>query len=600
MGGMSISRRRITLVIVLGLLVAPSVAGAELQPADISPAGVTGSHPLIAADAAGNIVAIWRELDGDTSAIRAAVRPANGDWTSKRISVPSLSTESPGLAMDRLGNAVAIWQRSTGHDSVVQAAIRPAGGDWSAAEDLSPPDELAFNGNVAVEAGHVRALWLAVQKGHRVLVSAARTIDGAWTPSEAVSEPVGNPGAPVVALDKEGGAVAAWLGSEGGFRVIAVATQPFGGKWSPPEVLSGPGRNASRPQLVMDPEGNAIVGWIRSNGDWAVAQVASRPAGGSWGEPTNLSNRSGNASGLDLAITTGGHAIAAWKQGSQRANLWSASRPEGTSRWGSRVPITENWSGLQADIALDNQGNATAVWSGYATVSASFKPLGKPWQDDYLLSRYEDLAIMPAVTTPTPRTAMAVWIRSGDEDDRIQSVSYDIDTSAKEAAADEGDDEGDDGSDDVGAANARFVGTSHADRLVGTPGNDVFYGFRGNDIIDGRGGRDIVFGGPGNDRIVGGTGSDRLFGGPGRDDISGGRGNDLLSGDLGRDRLFGGRGADVLVGGAGRDFLNGNRGSDTLRARDGRVDTVRGGRGLDRYRLDRWLDHARSIESRLR
>ena len=222
---------------------------------------MTGSRPLIAADAAGNVVAIWRELDGDTSAIRAAVRPVNGDWTSKRISVPSLSTESPGLAMDRLGNAVAIWQRSTGHDSVVQAAIRPAGGDWSAAEDLSPPDELAFNGNVAVEAGHVRALWLAVQKGHRVLVSAARTIDGAWTPSEAVSEPVGNPGAPVVALDKEGGAVAAWLGSEGGFRVIAVATQPFGGKWSPPEVLSGPGRNASRPQLVMDPEGNRIELW---------------------------------------------------------------------------------------------------------------------------------------------------------------------------------------------------------------------------------------------------------------------------------------------------------------------------------------------------
>jgi RTX calcium-binding nonapeptide repeat (4 copies) len=213
------------------------------------------------------------------------------------------------------------------------------------------------------------------------------------------------------------------------------------------------------------------------------------------------------------------------------------------------------------------------------TISASFKPIGKPWQDDYLLSRYDDFAIAPAVTTLTAQKAIAVWIRSGDEDDRIQSVWYDIDTSAKEAE-EGGGDEGDDGGDE-GDAGSDEMGTAHADRLVGTPGNDVFHGFGGNDTIDGRGGRDIIFGGPGADRILGGAGTDRLYGGPGRDEIVGGRGSDLLSGDLGRDRLFGGSGADVLVGGADRDLLSGNRGSDILRARDGRTDTVRGGRGLD-------------------
>jgi len=56
----------------------------------------------------------------------------------------------------------------------------------------------------------------------------------------------------------------------------------------------------------------------------------------------------------------------------------------------------------------------------------------------------------------------------------------------------------------------------------------------------------------------------------------------------------------MLRGGAGRDLIHGGMGNDVLLARDHRPDVVSGGRGLDQYRLDRWLDRARSIESRFR
>ena len=79
----------------------------------------------------------------------------------------------------------------------------------------------------------------------------------------------------------------------------------------------------------------------------------------------------------------------------------------------------------------------------------------------------------------------------------------------------------------------------------------------------------------------------------------GGTGADRLSGDTGNDRIFGGRGSDVLAGDQGRDVLSGNSGNDTLRAHDLGPDWAFGGTGLDQYRLDRWLDRARSVESRL-
>src|SRR2546421_12538218 len=97
MSRISISRRRISLFVTLASLVLPAVAVGELNPADVSPAGVTGSRPLIASDKAGNIVAIWREMDGDTSASRPEFRPAGRNWPTKQISVHAPSTEHPTL-----------------------------------------------------------------------------------------------------------------------------------------------------------------------------------------------------------------------------------------------------------------------------------------------------------------------------------------------------------------------------------------------------------------------------------------------------------------------------------------------------------------------
>jgi hypothetical protein len=590
---------KFTLLILFGVLLWAPLAAADLQPGDISPAGLTASRPAITSDGSGDVAAIWRELEGDSWAVRAAFRPKGGNWNSERISIPAPATESPSLAMDRQGNAIAAWHRTDGSTSVVQAAVRPAGGDWSAPEDLSAPEDPAFNVGVSAEAGHLAAVWVVLHKRHTLVMSSSRPIDGTWSTAETVAGPVGNPGSPTIALDDHGGAVAAWRWSNGAYRVVEAASRGPEETWSEPVVVSAPSRTASRPRLAVDGDGHAIIGWIQSNGDWTVAQVASRAADGSWAQAVSLSTRAGNAHGLDLDMTSSGHAIAAWRQGTPNTNLWSSSRPSGASRWSDPSPIAAFWPGIEADVTLDEEGNATAVWSSSATVSASFKPVGKPWQDDYLLSTYEDDATAPAVATYGPRVATAVWIRAGDTNDRIQFVNYDIDTSAKEAGDEDGEGDGGDGGDEGdGGSGERFMGTPHADRLVGTPGNDVFYGLGGNDTIVGRGGRDVVFGGAGRDRILGGAGADRLHGGSGSDVIVGGRGADFLVGDAGRDRVLGGRGADVLVGGAGHDLLRAGSGDDTLLAKDGLADLVTGGRGLDQYRLDRRLDRARSIESR--
>jgi hypothetical protein len=641
------------LLAALALLLFANVAGGELKPTSLSRGGASASSPRIASDGAGNVVSAWREVDGDQSSIRAAFREKGEPWGElKRISVPAASTESPEVAMDRLGNVVAIWHRSTGRDSVVQAAIRPAGGTWSAPQNLSASGDVAFNADVALEAGRVTAVWTVLRERRLIVQSSSRTIAGSWESAETISAPGDNSYAPVVAMDDRGGVVASWQSSDGGFLVVQAALRTSAGDWSVPEPLSGRGRHATRPVVAMDANGNALVGWVRYNGSWFAAQVARRNGGEAWSPPQNLSERGGNAVGLDLAMNRRGDAVVTWVQGqlTTLGNLWSSFRPAGAERW-SRIPVTYGWRGLQTRIALDEAGNATAVWAGEMSISASFKPVGQPWQQNYLLSSYEHATAHPAVTTQAPREATALWVQAETADDHIQAVFYDVNT-AKEETDDEEEEEEDE-DEEATDEGETFRGTAKADTLVGTPGNDVFFGYAGSDTIDGRGGRDVVYGGLGNDRIAGGRGADKLFGGAGADRIIGGRGRDVLRGgpgsdvvnggsgsdflygsrghdvidgrggrDLvygglgddrilggtGADKLFGGAGADriagghasdLLMGGYGRDILRGNSGNDTLRALDRGADAVFGGHGLDLYSLDRWLDRAQSIESRL-
>jgi RTX calcium-binding nonapeptide repeat (4 copies) len=138
-------------------------------------------------------------------------------------------------------------------------------------------------------------------------------------------------------------------------------------------------------------------------------------------------------------------------------------------------------------------------------------------------------------------------------------------------------------------------GTSASETICGGGGNDLIRGFGGNDIIRGGTGNDTLVGGPGGDRLFGQAGSDGLIGGAGNDLAAGSFGNDRLVGGPGRDRLNGWAGRDRLIGGPSVDAFQGGAGNDTLFSRDRSRETVKGGGGRDRARINA-TDIRRSIE----
>jgi hypothetical protein len=136
------------------------------------------------------------------------------------------------------------WQsgKAPNHFSVIQSAFRPAGASWQKTENLFT----------------------------------------------AASDHAENP---QVATDSRGNAVAVGLGHNGSHDTIRAVARPAGESWQAPVTLSEVGAaSPPRPQLAMDPRGDAVAVWTsyKGSGTKGLIESAIRPAGESWQAPINI------------------------------------------------------------------------------------------------------------------------------------------------------------------------------------------------------------------------------------------------------------------------------------------------------------------------
>ncbi|MCB0829221.1 MAG: hypothetical protein KDB62_10485, partial [Solirubrobacterales bacterium] len=122
---------------------------------------------------------------------------------------------------------------------------------------------------------------LALAAGSAV---ASASPQGPWDPPvQDLSAAGQNATQPRVTTGPDGAATAIWRRSNGTNNIIQAATRPPGGSFSPPVDLSAPGQDADAPQVVTAPDGTTTVVWQRSDGANVIIQARTRPSGGSFG-----------------------------------------------------------------------------------------------------------------------------------------------------------------------------------------------------------------------------------------------------------------------------------------------------------------------------
>jgi hypothetical protein len=236
-----------------------------------------------------------------------------------------------------------------------------------------------------------------------------------WTTPRDISAAGHDSFKPQVVVDPSGNALAVWFRS-GGPTVVQAAARPAGGTWQATQDISVDGQGARDPQVALDPSGNAVAVWYRSDGGSWIVQAAYRPAGGSWQAPENLSVPGQDAVLPKIAFDPVGNAIAVW----QRRNgnnyiVQAAARPAGGA-WETPLDLsTVGGDAVVPEVALDTAGNALAIWQRYNgseyIVQAAGRPAGAEWEAPQDLSAVGHSADDAQVAFDSAGNGLAVWSR---------------------------------------------------------------------------------------------------------------------------------------------------------------------------------------------
>jgi hypothetical protein len=341
--------------------------GSWVPSGNLSVAGRDAEEPDVGIDGAGNAIAVWRRHDGSKYIVQSATRPAGGAWQGPvDLSTAGETAKEPDLAVDAAGDAVAVWARFDGLDFIVQAAAKPAGGGWQGPLDLSDAGQDAEEPQVAIDSSaRALAVWSRYD-GSDFVVQSARRLGGAWEkPPLDVSVAGQRAEEPQVALDPAGNAVAVWSRFDGAKDIVQAAVgSGGGGAWSLPADLSAAGQNAEEPQVAVDPGGNAVAVWTRRSSPTDVVQSSRRHAGGSWETAVPLSVPGDSAEAPQVSLDPNGNAVAVWSRTDATPRvIQGAERPAGGGWLPPALISVVGQSANEPQVASDSVGNAVAVWA---------------------------------------------------------------------------------------------------------------------------------------------------------------------------------------------------------------------------------------------
>jgi hypothetical protein len=228
--------------------------------------------PEVAADSSGNVIATWRQFDGNRFNIAAKRFTPETGWSSMAlIATNDVGTANfPRVAFDASGNAIAVWQQANNRQERKIWANRyiPATG-WGQAQMIQTNSDVgnALNPTISVDrAGNAIALWHQSAGGPHNIWSNRFSPTLGWGNDQLIESGAGGALFPEVKFDNDGNAIAVWSQSDGSRNDIWANRFTLAGGWSGAVLIeTNDGGEADSPQIAIDASGNAIVVWSQAS-----------------------------------------------------------------------------------------------------------------------------------------------------------------------------------------------------------------------------------------------------------------------------------------------------------------------------------------------
>jgi hypothetical protein len=293
-------------------------------------------YPAISLDESGNAVVAWYEIGIENH--MWANRYINGvGWDTEEI-IDSESGDMyiliPQMDGDIDGNVFTVWHhRDSSSDNKIWANRYVKDVGWGTPEMIATNNtETVFDPQIAVNSsGFAMAVWQQYS-GTQINLWANTYEPGfGWNISELIEfDDSGNVSEPRIVMDENGNAIVVWKQPDGSRVNIWANTYRYGVGWGSAEKIDSniSGKAVCCPQIAMDSNGNAVVIWEQSDDGRVNIWANTYKSGSGWGLVELVEfNNSGDAHHPDVALDDNGNAIAVWEQSDGTlVNIWANRR----------------------------------------------------------------------------------------------------------------------------------------------------------------------------------------------------------------------------------------------------------------------------------
>jgi hypothetical protein len=281
------------------------------------------------------------------------------------------------VAVDANDNAVFVWERWDGTNERIQARTLSAAGIRGLTQTLSAAGGDAIYPQVDVDPnGNAVFAWERCcydGTNNERIQARARSAAGILSSTQTLSAVGQSAGSAQVAVDPNGNAVFAWIGTDGRAQARA---RSAAGTLSSTQTLSDPGYGAIYPRVAVDRSGNAVFLWQRTVGFWNGVQTRARSAVGTLSLTQTLGD-TGTAIPLEaeIAVDPQGNAVVVWEHREGTAVCCTrveavVRSADGTLASTQFLSPADQVAGESA-VAVDPDGEAFAVWKETTTGMAS-------------------------------------------------------------------------------------------------------------------------------------------------------------------------------------------------------------------------------------
>jgi hypothetical protein len=350
----------------------------------LSNAGQIAFSSQLGVSSAGNAVVVWTAFTGSKDDIQLRTRAAGGALgTLQTLSGTKDSTQSQIGVRPSNGDAVVTWIEGGSSDVVVGRA-RSSTGTLSAIQTLST-GQFSEEPQVAVDSnGNAIFIWErydATQPGATPpccfrVETRTRTAAGTLGTTEIHSAAGRSAFAPQVGFDSTGNAVLAWGRNDGTSSnccsLIQTRRRTSSGTLSAVQTLSVTGRNATEPQMAVDPAGNAVYAWTRSDGTYNRIQGRRRASTGTLSTLQTLSSVGPAAFTPQVAVDPNGNAVFTWMAFNGVTNSIQARARSSAGVLGFAQGLSDaTQNASQPQVGIDSTGNAVFVWKRFDATSGT-------------------------------------------------------------------------------------------------------------------------------------------------------------------------------------------------------------------------------------